>query len=208
MKILLADDHAVVRQGYQALLQALIADVELVEAASGTDAVLLFIQQRPDVVVLDINMPDMSGIEACKQICGLDPQARILMFSMYQEPAMVREALAAGASGYLSKSSSPQLMVTAVQQVYAGEQFIDPDMASRLNLGGRVSQMPLEATGVLAALPAREREIADRLLEGKTNQVIADELGISPKTVANRATVIRQKFGVGSTAEMVRKLLG
>ena len=206
MKILMADDHAVVRQGYLSLLSALIDDVEVIEAGSGTDAVLLFIQQQPDVVVLDINMPDMSGIEACRQIRNRDPGARVLMFSMYEEPAMIREALAAGASGYLSKSSSPDLMVRAVASVAAGESFIDPAVEQRLSpLAGPV--VAADSASVLHGLPAREREIADRLLEGKSNQIIAEELGISSKTVANRATVIRQKFGVASTVELVRKVL-
>ncbi len=224
MKILMADDHAVVRQGYLSLLGALIKDVEVIEAGSGTDAVLLFIQQQPDVVVLDINMPDMSGIDACRQIRNRDPDARVLMFSMYEEPGMIREALAAGASGYLSKASSPDLMVEALSRVAAGESFIDPAVSrsvERLTPRGGAGAAGVGITGagiagvgiaadsvaVLQGLPAREREIADRLLEGKSNQIIAEELGISAKTVANRATVIRQKFGVTSTAEMVRKVL-
>ena len=219
MKILMADDHAVVRQGYLSLLGALIKDVEVVEAGSGTDAVLLFIQQQPDVVVLDINMPDMSGIDACRQIRNRDPDARVLMFSMYEEPGMIREALAAGASGYLSKASSPDLMVEALSRVAAGESFIDPAVslsverlaprggAGAAGVGIAGAGIAADSAAVLQGLPAREREIADRLLEGKSNQIIAEELGISAKTVANRATVIRQKFGVTSTAEMVRKVL-
>ena len=214
MKILMADDHAVVRQGYLSLLGALIKDVEVIEAGSGTDAVLLFIQQQPDVVVLDINMPDMSGIDACRQIRNRDPDARVLMFSMYEEPGMIREALAAGASGYLSKASSPELMVEALSRVAAGESFIDPAvsrsverLAPRGGAGAAGAGIAADSAAVLQGLPAREREIADRLLEGKSNQIIAEELGISAKTVANRATVIRQKFGVTSTAEMVRKVL-
>ena len=99
MKILLADDHAVVRQGYRALLAAMIAPVTIVEAASGTDAALLYMAETPDVVILDINMPDMNGIETARQILTRDPQAKILMFSMYEETTVIREALSAGALG-------------------------------------------------------------------------------------------------------------
>ena len=210
MKILLADDHAVVRQGYQSLLEAMMPEVEIIGAGSGTDAALLFIQHAPDVVVLDINMPDMSGIEVCRQIRKREPDARVLMFSMYEEPGMIREALDAGALGYLSKSSAPDLMMTAVQAVFAGEPFLDPAIE---HIVGRRSArrgpgMAPDSNASLQELPPREREIAERLLEGKGNQVIADELGISAKTVANRATVIRQKLGVSSTAELIRRLLG
>ena len=107
MKILLADDHAVVRQGYKALLSAMISPVKVVEAESGTDAALLYHAESPDVVILDINMPDMSGIEATRQILARHPDARILIFSMYEESTVIQEAMAAGALGYLSKSSPP-----------------------------------------------------------------------------------------------------
>lgn len=203
MKILLADDHAVVRQGYRALLSAMITSVTVVEAASGTDAALLYHAELPDVVILDINMPDMSGIEATRQILARHPDARILIFSMYEESTVIEEALAAGALGYLSKSSPPPLMIEAVNAVVAGKTFIDDRFSSLTP----ASAIPL-ATGILMnQLPPRERDIADRLIEGKGNQQIAEELGISAKTVANRATAIRQKLGVKSTAELVRKVL-
>ncbi len=210
MKILLADDHAVVRQGYRALLEAMIPDVALVEAASGTDAALLYHAETPDIVILDINMPDMSGIDATRKILARFPEARILMFSMYEDGTVVREALAAGALGYLSKSSPPPLMIEAVNTVLAGKVFLDERFCglntvplSPVSLNGdRHVSMPR-----FEQLSPREREIAEGLVAGKNNQSIADELGISAKTVANRATAIRQKLGVSSTAELVRRML-
>ncbi|MFL0807032.1 MAG: response regulator transcription factor [Oceanobacter sp.] len=203
MKILLADDHAVVRQGYRALLAAMIAPVTIVEAASGTDAALLYMAETPDIVILDINMPDMNGIETARQILTRDPQAKILMFSMYEETTVIREALSAGALGYLSKSSPPPLMIEAVNTVMAGNTFIDDRFASV----SFSSSLPIDTGLRLDQLPPREKDIAQRLIEGKSNHQIAEELGISAKTVANRATAIRQKLGVKSTAELVRKAL-
>lgn len=203
MKILLADDHAVVRQGYRALLAAMISPVNIVEAASGTDAALLYLSEAPDVVILDINMPDMNGIETTRQILARDPEARILIFSMYEETTVIREALAAGALGYLSKSSPPPLMIEAVHTVMSGESFMDERFASVT----APSVLSPETSVLMDQLPPRERDITERLIEGKSNQAIAEELGISAKTVANRATAIRQKLGVKSTAELVRKAL-
>ncbi|MDP2546278.1 response regulator transcription factor [Oceanobacter sp. 4_MG-2023] len=217
LTILLADDHAVVRQGYGSLLAAMIDEVQFIEAGSGTDAALLFFQHAPDILILDVNMADMSGIEVCRQLIGAKPDARILIFSMYEEATVIREALNAGALGYLSKSSPPAVMLQAVTQVAAGQSFMEPRFESLLAVGCRSTERKRMADPAncgaavidpLASLATREREIAERLLEGKNNQVIATELGISAKTVANRATVIRQKFGVGSTAELMRKILG
>lgn len=203
MKILLADDHAVVRQGYRALLAAMISPVTIVEAASGTDAALLYMAEAPDIVILDINMPDMNGIETARQILTRDAQAKILIFSMYEETTVIREALSVGALGYLSKSSPPPLMIEAVNTVMAGKTFIDERFSS-VSFG---SGIPVDASLLLDQLPPREKDIAQRLIEGKSNHQIAEELGISAKTVANRATAIRQKLGVKSTAELVRKAL-
>ncbi|MFK4753704.1 response regulator [Oceanobacter antarcticus] len=216
LTILLADDHAVVRQGYGSLLAAMIDDVQLIEAGSGTDAALLFFQHAPDILILDVNMADLSGIEVCRQLIGVKPDARILMFSMYEEATVIRAALNAGALGYLSKSSPPAVMLKAVNRVVAGQSFLESRFESLLAVGDVPKGRPLTAAArygatvidPLAILAAREREIAERLLEGKSNQAIAEELGIRAKTVANRATVIRQKFGVSSTAELMRKLLG
>ncbi|MGB1093031.1 MAG: response regulator, partial [Oceanobacter sp.] len=125
MKILIADDHAVVRQGYGALLKAMMPDVEVIEASNGTDAALLYIQDQPDVTVLDIKMPDLSGIEVCRRIRQRDPTAKILMFSMYEDASVIKEAMAAGALGYLSKSSPPDTMLAAVSSVSRSEHYLD-----------------------------------------------------------------------------------
>lgn len=207
MKILIADDHAVVRQGYGALLKAMMSDVEVIEAANGTDAALLYIQEEPDVTVLDIKMPDLSGIEVCRRIRQRDPTAKILMFSMYEDASVIKEAMAAGALGYLSKSSPPDTMLAAVSRVSRSERYLD-ERLENLGFGSSDNAVERASSVTLADLPPRERDIAARLLEGKSNLVIAEELGISAKTVANRATVIRQKFGVENTAGLIRKVLG
>lgn len=208
MKILLADDHAVVRQGYRSLLETMLAPVDIIEAGSGTDAALLFYSEQPDVLVLDINMPDLSGIEVTRRVMATHPETRILVFSMYEEVGIIREALDAGALGYLSKSSPPPLMVEAVRAVAEGQTFLEAGLAERLQHSRfRAGGVRGFGSRPLEWLAPREREIAELLIQGLGNQAIAERLGISAKTVANRATVIRQKLGVGSTAEMVRKLL-
>lgn len=195
------------------MLKTILPDVEVVEAESGMDAALLCIQTSPDLVILDINMPDLTGIEACRQIRQRDSTVKVLMFSMYEETSMIREARDAGAMGYLSKSSPPERMLEAVKAVMAGESFWEASESKILDnpidaIGRRPISDHRGSMSWLSGLPPRELEIAERLLDGKSNQTIADELGISAKTVANRATVIRQKAGVSSTAELIRKAIG
>ncbi len=199
MKILLADDHSVVRQGYSSLLSAMFAPVTIVEASNGTEAGLLFHREQPDIVILDINMPDISGIEVARQIFSSQPAARILMFSMYEEASVIQRAFEAGAMGYISKTSAPEVMLEAVKAVIAGQRYIEPKLAVALE-AGLASQAHSPS---LASLAPREREICKLLVQGLSNQQIAAQLGISAKTVANRATTIKQKLGVRSSAELV-----
>ncbi|MCW8886263.1 MAG: response regulator transcription factor [Motiliproteus sp.] len=199
MKILLADDHGVVRQGYGSLLSAMFSPVIIVEAANGTEAALQYHREQPDIMILDINMPDINGIEVARQIIASQPQARILMFSMYEEVAMVQRAFEAGALGYISKTSAPEVMVEAVKAIQAGERYLEPKLAAMLDSdpGSGIEE------GAIDQLAPREREIFKLLVQGLNNQQIAGRLGISAKTVANRATTIKQKLGVRTSAELV-----
>ncbi len=198
MKILLCDDHAVVRQGYASLLSAMLDECEIIEADNGWDAVSLWQQQAADVAVLDINLPDISGIEVARRILQRAPDARILFFSMYDELPMVKQALDAGALGYITKSSSPEVLLDAVRKVLSGQPYVEHDLATRLALQRNTGMDPR-----LSGMTQREFEIFVMLARGLTPKVIADQLCISVKTVSNHSALLKNKLQVSSTAELV-----
>ena len=132
MKILITDDHAVVRQGYASLLSVLLDPCEVIEAGSGEEVCSKVTEQSVDMLILDINLPGISGIEAARRILKRDPDARILFFSMYDEMPMVQQALDTGALGYITKSSSPEVLIEAVRKVAAGQIYVEHDLAMRL----------------------------------------------------------------------------
>jgi DNA-binding NarL/FixJ family response regulator len=198
-RVLLVDDHAVVRAGYRLLLQH-EPDVEVVaEAESAESACRQYADLEPDVVVMDLALPGMGGLEAIKRIRMRDPAARILVFSMHEEPMFVEHALAAGASGYVPKSSAPAALVAAVRQVAAGGRYLDRALEQRLAFDRvRGSDSPL------MRLSTREFEIFCLLAEGESSAEIARRLSLSPKTVANYSTQLKSKLDVGSVAEFAR----
>ncbi len=198
MKILLCDDHAVVRQGYASLLSAMLDECEIIEADNGWDAVSLWQQHSVDVAVLDINLPDISGIEVARRILQRAPGARILFFSMYDELPMVKQALDAGALGYITKSSSPEVLLDAVRKVLSGQPYVEHDLATRLALQRNTGMDPR-----LSGMTQREFEIFVMLARGLTPKVIADQLCISVKTVSNHSALLKNKLQVSSTAELV-----
>ncbi|MBV0931876.1 response regulator transcription factor [Marinobacterium weihaiense] len=198
MKILLTDDHAVVRQGYASLLAAMLESCEIVEASNGWDSVTLWQQHRPDAVILDINLPDISGMEAARRILQRDPEARILFFSMYDELPMVQQALDTGALGYITKSSSPEVLLEAVRKVLAGQPYVEHDLATRLAMQRNGGLDPR-----LDGMTQREFEIFVMLARGLTPKSIAEQLCISVKTVSNHSALLKNKLQVASTAELV-----
>jgi DNA-binding NarL/FixJ family response regulator len=198
-RVLLVDDHAVVRAGYRLLLQH-EPDVEVcAEAESAESACRQYADLKPDVVVMDLALPGMGGLEAIKRIRMRDPAARILVFSMHEEPMFVERALAAGASGYVAKSSAPQALVAAVRQVAAGGRYLDRALEQRLAFD-RVRG----ADSPLLQLSTREFEIFCLLAEGASSADIARRLSLSPKTVANYSTQLKSKLDVSSVAELAR----
>jgi len=199
VRVLLVDDHAVVRAGYRLLLQH-EADVEVVaEADTGELACRLYADLDPDVVVMDLALPGMGGLEAIKRIRMRDDRARILVFSMHEEPMFVERALAAGASGYVPKSGAPEALVAAVRQVAAGGRYLDRALEQRLAFDRvRGHDSPL------MELSTREFEIFCLLAEGASSAEIARRLSLSPKTVANYSTQLKSKLDVGSVAEFAR----
>jgi len=200
MKILVTDDHAVVRQGYASLLSVLLAPCEVVEAASGEDACSRYQLEQPDMVIMDINLPGISGIEAANRILQRDAQARILCFSMYDELPMVQQALDTGVSGYITKSSSPQVLIDAVRKVAAGQQYIEHELATRL---ATARQRQPDTDQRLQEMTQREFEVFVMLARGLSVKAVAEQLSISAKTVSNYTTMLKNKLQVDSTTEMV-----
>ncbi len=198
MKILLTDDHAVVRQGYASLLAAMLDECEIIEASCGWDCLSLWQQHQPDALVLDINLPDISGIETANRILQRDRNARILFFSMYDELPMVQQALDAGALGYITKSSNPEVLLEAVRKVLAGQPYVEHELATRLAMQRKTGMDPR-----LEGMTQREFEIFVMLARGLTPRHIAEQLCISVKTVSNHSALLKNKLQVSSTAELV-----
>jgi DNA-binding NarL/FixJ family response regulator len=199
INILLVDDHAIVREGYRSLIGKQ-ADLKVIaEAANGADAYRLYKECQPDVVVTDLTMPGLSGLELIGRIKQRDRKARILVFSMHQNPSFAHQACCAGALGYVSKSSAPDILLRAIRDVYLGRHILSADIAQALAL----EKLGNETTA-LNSLTAREFEILRLLVEANTQDHIAKTLNISPKTVGNCHYLIKNKLGVNSDIELTR----
>ena len=199
MRILLVDDHAVVRAGFKTLLENQGDMSVIAEAESGEAACRQFIEHAPDVVIMDLSMPGVGGIEAIRRIVSRQSDARVLVFSMHEDTLFVEQALQAGARGYIGKSSAPVVLVEAVRQIANGNIYIDPDIAQRLAF-----QKTKGSDSPFQALSTREFEIACLLAEGLSVNAIANRLALSYKTVANYATQIKSKLEVDTTSELTR----
>jgi two-component system invasion response regulator UvrY len=200
--IMLVDDHAVVREGYRSMLQKQPGLRVVAEASDGVEAYRLYKQTEPDLVIMDLSMPGIGGIEAIRRVRQWDKQARILVFTMHQNAAFAVQAIRAGASGYVTKTSPPETLVHAVMDVLSGKIAISPDIDHELALSHLTGE-----TAAANLLTAREFEVLRMLLAERTTEQIADALHISPKTVANLHSLIKDKLGVGSDIELVRLAL-
>lgn len=199
IRILLVDDHAIVREGYRRLL-AKQADLEVVaEAGSAALAYKLFKTCRPNLVITDISLPGSSGLELILRIKQLGDNAGILVFSMHQNPGIAAQALRAGALGYVTKSSEPEVLLRAIRDVHAGRRVLSPDMAQLLAL----EQLGNDRLA-LDTLTVREFEILRLLLAGKSHAEIAGTLHISTKTACNCHYLIKRKLGVCSDIELTK----
>jgi DNA-binding NarL/FixJ family response regulator len=197
MKILLVDDHAVVRSGLRNLLTS-VSDARIVEAATGRDALLRLRQERPDLVLLDLNLPGIGGLELLRRMLAEDQSARILVLSMHAEPLYASRAMELGARGYLSKNASAEELLTAVRRIAEGGRYIENEIAQELAL------QSASPRGGLRDLTDRDIEIMRLLAEGSSLAEIADALGIGYKTVANSCSQIKAKLGVTRTNDLVR----
>src|SRR5215467_805934 len=199
IRILLANDHAVVRQGFKMILGAQ-PDMEIVgEAANGREAVELSEQLKPDLVVMDVAMPELNGIEATRRIAGSVPHARVIALSMHKDSVYVREVLRAGARGYLLKDSGAGDLVNAVRAVARGEGYLSPAISDAV-----LDDYRKHVTNPIDLLSSREREVLQMLAEGKTNKEIAGVLNLSVYTVDAHRGRIMEKLNLHSINELVR----
>jgi DNA-binding NarL/FixJ family response regulator len=201
IKVILVDDHAVVRAGYKILLKSIDSINIIAETGTGEEAVNLAAELSPDVVVMDISLPGMNGIEAIRRIVFQNHNIKVLVFSMHEEVVFIERALQAGAIGYMTKSSDPQLLSKAIQSVSLGKKYIDEDLKKKMTYEHNRSR---EDDSVLSDLSAREFQIFCLLAEGKNTSEISKELDISYKTVANYSSQIKNKLGVSTVADIAR----
>lgn len=199
IRLLLVDDHAVVREGYRRLLERR-ADLRIeAEAATANEALTAFRAVQPDVVVLDLGLPDMGGVELVRRLMQRDARARILVFSMHRDPLFASQALRAGALGYATKSCAPDVLIDAVYQVAARRRVLSPDIAPELALA-----LLNDADNPLDALSPREFEVLRMLLDGRSADEIGQALHISPKTAQNTHYQIKAKLGTRTDIDLVR----
>ena len=207
IKLVLADDHAVVRSGLRMLLQAQ-PDMEIVgEADSGSQALAQVTSLRPDIILMDIQMPGMNGIEATRQIKEVCGETAVLALTMHEDDQYFFEMLQAGASGYLPKRAAPDELVHAIRTVSRGEVFLYPSLATRLvqsYLGGEAGS---ESEALVSDLTPREQEVLVHIAEGLTNPEIADKLVISVKTVDRHRENIMRKLNLHSRIDLVKYAL-
>ncbi len=197
--ILLADDHTIVRQGLKLILGA-HQDLKVIgEASNGNQAVELAGQLKPNIILMDVAMPEVNGIEATRRIVQANPRARVLVLSMHKEAVYVREILRAGARGYILKDAIDTELLSAVRSVAKGDGYVSPAISGALlNDYRQKSEDPADS------LSAREREVLKLIAEGKTNKEVATQLNLSVYTVDSHRGKIMEKLNLHSTGELVR----
>ena len=198
VNIILVDDHAVVRAGFKMLLAAGETINVIGEAARGEEAIQIYQVLNPDIVVMDLSMPGIGGLETIRRIVQRDADALILVFSVHQEQVYVNRALNAGAKGYITKNSAPEILAEAITRIMQGDCYVECGLLK--SDAGQLRHKDPQAT--VAAFSPREFDVFGLLAQGLTVHKIADQLCLSPKTVANYATQIKKKLQVDTTAEL------
>ena len=201
MRLLLVDDHAVVRLGLRSLFRTVPRFCVVGEAGSGAEAVAEARRCQPDVVVMDVRLPDSSGAEACREIRSERPNTRVVMLTSYHDEAAVLDSILAGAAGYVLKQTDPERVIEAVETAARGESLIDPAVTQTVltrlrKLAGQVQDDPL------AGLGEQQRKILPLIAEGKTNREIAAELSLSEHTVKTYISRVLQKLHLTRRAEL------
>ena len=203
IRVLVADDHTIVRQGLVGILNASEQIEVVAEACDGHDALEKAVKTRPDVAVLDVSMPRLSGIEAARRIHEALPATRVLVLTMHDDEEYILKMVRAGASGYLLKDGAASELLAGIQAVKAGKTFFGPH-ATKALAEAFARDRPAEPADPYERLTDREREVFQLVVEGKTNADIGELLFISAKTVDNHRTRLMEKLGLHSTAELVR----
>jgi len=202
IKLLIADDHGILRQGLRRILDAEPDMTVIAEASTGTDAVKKAKQLKPDVCILDVSMPELDGIQSLRQI--VRPGCRVIMLSVHLEQHIISEAVSSGASGYLAKDSMDYELVSAIRTVMRGGTVFSPTVSKLL---AEASSLNGSSSRFLDSLTAREREVFFMLAEGKSPSEVAASLFVSPKTVHTHRQHIMEKLGLRTTTELIRYAL-
>ena len=201
LKIVIADDHPMYRQGVRTILETVDDMAVAGEAATGREAIALCGETSPDVVLLDIRMPDMNGIEAARRIKEAYPDVQILFLSMYQDDASVLAAMKTGARGYILKDADKDEIIRAIRAVAAGEAIFGGDVATRMI---DYATRPMAHLDSFPQLTAREKEVLHGLAEGLSNGQIGERMGVSAKTVSNYVTLVLNKLHAADRTEAAR----
>jgi two-component system, NarL family, invasion response regulator UvrY len=198
VRVLIVDDHPIIISGCRSLLEG-EPDIEVIEAQDGAAGFAAFFAERPDIGVIDINLPGYSGLELLRRILEREPEARLVIFSMNDDPTVAARAIEAGAKGYIAKNDDPTLFAGAIKTVANGGRYLHPEMARRIAFL-RADPSP----DALSNLSPRELEILRLLAAGRTMAQIADLLNVSYKTIANNCTQLKQKLGARSAMDLMR----
>ncbi len=204
IRVLVADDHAIVRTGIRHVLEGEPGFAVVGEASNGAEALALALALQPDVAVLDISMPGDSGLRVAAELRERSPAIRVLILSMHDNTEYVLESVRAGAHGYLLKDTAATELRGAIRAVSGGESYFSPPIARRLSAVVRGQQAEETASGLLAQLTGREREVLQRVASGKTNKQIATELGISHRTVETHRESMMRKLRLRTVADLTR----
>ncbi len=202
IKVLIADDHAIIRAGLRTLIESDPSLVLVGEASGGYEAIELIEKTKPDILVLDISMPDIDGIAVAKILKSKDTDVHILFLTIHEDKALLREAIKSGASGYILKNVAEKELISAIKIVMRGDMYIEPSMVhtfvDRLRKPGEDVQESVEA------LTARETEVLKLIVSGYTNRQVGEELHISVRTVEGHRSNLSDKLGIKSRVELVR----
>jgi two-component system response regulator NreC len=204
--VVLADDHAVVRQGLRTLLEATAEFAVIGEEADGLKVVALVERLRPDVVLLDVQMPGLTGLEIARQLAQRDLKTRVIILSMHADESYVLEALRHGAAGYVLKDAAPEEMVQAVREVAAGRRYLSPPLSARA-LEAYAATAQAVPADPYETLTTREREVLQLTAEGHSGPAVAARLGISFRTVETHRANLMRKLGLQGQTELIRYAL-
>lgn len=210
IKVILVDDHAVVRAGFRMLLSTDDSIEVIAEADRGEAACQLYLEEQPDVMVLDLSMPGIGGLETLRRICNRNNDAKVLVFSVHDERVYVDRAMNAGAKGYITKQAHPEILIAAIKKIADGETYIEQGLIrpDDVVLSENPETNETDYKSIIGSLSAREFDIFLLLAKGLTAHKIADELCLGYKTVANYGTQIRSKLNVSSVAELAHIAIG